>query len=132
MKNAILNGVDGIKGGLIDSYVAGAYKDDLAEKYGIRVGTVFDHQFAYGFAASSSLNDNAFEKCMRRALSTKESEIIANIQKQMQALPVSTLNAYFSSNKALTKQSNIVCRNIGNFYLMDAVLQGWPVVVLIL
>ena len=88
MKTAILDKEDKITGGLIDSYVAGAFSSLLDQSTGLRVGTVFDYQFAYGFAISSTLNENTFQKCMRRALSTKESEIIASIQKEMKALPV--------------------------------------------
>eukprot|EP00794_Sanderia_malayensis_P017659 gene17659-19417_t len=123
MKKAILNGEDKIKGGLIDSYVAGAYKDILQESTGIRVGTVFDHQFAYGFAASNSLNDNAFEKCMRRALSTKESEIIANIQKEMKALPESSKSAaeekssdLFDPNSQIFKTAVFACLGMIAFF----------------
>lgn len=93
MKTAILDKEDKITGGLIDSYVAGAFSSLLDQSTGLRVGTVFDYQFAYGFAISSTLNENTFQKCMRRALSTKESEIIASIQKEMKALPESSKSA---------------------------------------
>lgn len=128
IRKAILNKEDKIKGGLIDSYVAGAYKNELAESTGIRVGTVFDHQFAYGFAASSSLNDNSFEKCMRRALSTKESEIIANIQKQMQALPESAKSAaeekssnLFDPSSTIFKTAVYACLGMIAFFTMIGV-----------
>ena len=96
MKNAILKPEDSITGGLIDSYVAGAYQEQLAESTGLRVSTVFDHQFAYGFAITNSLaKDSSFERCMRRSLSTKESEITTVIQKKMKALPVSKVISLF-------------------------------------
>lgn len=87
-KTAILEKKDNVAGGLIDSYVAGEYQEDLAESFGLKVATVFDHQFAYGFAISNTLNDNDVERCMRRALSTMESNITSIIQKEMKALPV--------------------------------------------
>jgi len=77
-----------IDGGLIDSYVAGEEKDKLSEADGLRVGTVFDHQFAYGFVISEALVSNKnIERCLRRTLSTKESMITQMIQNQMEALP---------------------------------------------
>ena len=91
LRDAILKKEDDITGGLIDSYVAGEYQDDLKESLGIRVGTVFDHQFAYGFVIAGQLQDNEFERCMRRTLSTKESEVTQTIQKKMKALPVSEM-----------------------------------------
>lgn len=86
--DAIINDAE-ITGGLIDSYVAGYEKDQLSEDKGLRVGTVFDHQFAYGFVISNKLAENAdIERCLRRQLSTLESWITDQIQSQMTALPV--------------------------------------------
>ena len=98
----IKNKEDDVTGGLIDSYVAGYETNQklLAESNGLRVGTVFDHQFAYGFVISNQLLNNAeIEKCLRRTLSTKESWITEQIQKNMKALPVSLM----ISNISLTR-----------------------------
>ncbi|XP_057304472.1 uncharacterized protein LOC130641614 [Hydractinia symbiolongicarpus] len=85
--DAIINDAE-ITGGLIDSYVAGYEKEQLSEDKGLRVGTVFDHQFAYGFVISNKLAENAdIERCLRRQLSTLESWITDQIQSQMTALP---------------------------------------------
>eukprot|EP00112_Aurelia_sp_Birch-Aquarium-sp1_P002972 Seg1332.2 transcript_id=Seg1332.2/GoldUCD/mRNA.D3Y31 product="Potassium voltage-gated channel subfamily F member 1" protein_id=Seg1332.2/GoldUCD/D3Y31 len=109
MKNAILKPEESITGGLIDSYVAGAYQAQLAESTGLRVSTVFDHQFAYGFAITNTLaKDSSFERCMRRSLSTKESEITTVIQKKMKALPESSKSAAEEkSSNLFDPQSNI-------------------------
>ena len=88
-QEAILVPKDKVVGGLIDSYVAGAHKDLLSQAKGLKVATVFDHQFAYGFAIANALNDNDVERCLRRQLSTMESEITRTIQEMMEALPVS-------------------------------------------
>ena len=91
LKSAVLAKKDNIVGGLIDSYVAGEYSTELDESTGLKVATVFDHQFAYGFAISNSLNDNDVERCMRRTLSTMESKITNIIQEKMNALKVRLL-----------------------------------------
>ena len=82
-------GDDAVNGGLIDSYVAGYHKEKLSEALGFRVGTVFDHQFAYGFVTAGGLAEPEFERCLRRTLSTKESWVTSKIQEEMKALPVS-------------------------------------------
>lgn len=79
-----------VDGGLIDSYVAGHDQEKLKESVGLRVGTVFDHQFAYGFVITNELlNNQNIERCLRRTLSTQESMITSKIQEDMNALPVS-------------------------------------------
>ena len=88
LKSAILTEKDKVVGGLIDSYVAGEYSTELSESTGLKVATVFDHQFAYGFAISNTLNNNDVERCMRRTLSTMESRITNIIQEKMKALKV--------------------------------------------
>ena len=89
--NKKYTGDDSVDGGLIDSYVAGHAKSQLDESVGLRVGTVFDHQFAYGFVITNQLVQNQnIERCLRRMLSTKESMITEKIQMGMKALPVCT------------------------------------------
>lgn len=78
-----------IAGGLIDSYVAGYNQKKLAESEGVKVGTVFDHQFAYGFVTGAAMDKTLITNCLRRALSTMESEITDIIKNDMEALPVS-------------------------------------------
>lgn len=85
---SILDTTSEVSGGLIDSYVAGHEKEKLSESKGLRVGTVFDHQFAYGFVISDSLETQLVERCLRRTLSTEESYITNQIQEGMEALPV--------------------------------------------
>ena len=86
-------GDETVDGGLIDSYVAGHAKSQLDESVGLRVGTVFDHQFAYGFVITNQLVQNQnIERCLRRMLSTKESMITEKIQMGMKALPVCSRN----------------------------------------
>lgn len=93
LKSAILTEKDKVVGGLIDSYVAGEYSTELSESTGLKVATVFDHQFAYGFAISNTLNNNDVERCMRRTLSTMESRITNIIQEKMKALKESSKSA---------------------------------------
>ena len=86
-------GDETVDGGLIDSYVAGHAKSQLDESVGLRVGTVFDHQFAYGFVITNQLVQNQnIERCLRRMLSTKESMITEKFQMGMKALPVCSRN----------------------------------------
>ena len=84
-----LNDGTSIKGGLIDSYVAGHNQDQLAETEGVKVGNVIDHQYAYGFVTGASLEKTLITNCFRRVLSVMEGEITEIIQKDMNALPVS-------------------------------------------
>ena len=88
----ILNDSDSdnsVSGGLIDSYVAGEWTDTLSESKGLRVGTVFDHQFAYGLVTAGNLATPEFERCVRRELSSLEYWITSRIQEDLHALPVS-------------------------------------------
>lgn len=83
-----ITGDDPPVAGLIDSYVAGHEKDKLREEDGVRVAKIFDHQFAYGFVITNELSeDKEIEKCIRRELSNKESWIVEQIQRNMNALP---------------------------------------------
>ncbi|XP_065052402.1 uncharacterized protein LOC135681732 [Rhopilema esculentum] len=100
-QEAILVPKDKVVGGLIDSYVAGAHKDLLSQAKGLKVATVFDHQFAYGFAIANALNDNDVERCLRRQLSTMESEITRTIQEMMEALPDSSKSAAEEKSSSL-------------------------------
>ena len=95
MKNAIINKEDDTIGGLLDSYVAGywAQNEDndfkpLADPQ-LRVGTVFDHQFAYGFVLAGDYKDNDdFEKCTRKKLNSMETEITKIIQQDAKTMEV--------------------------------------------
>lgn len=78
-----------IKGGLIDSYVAGHNKAKLSETEGVKVGNVIDYQYAYGFVTGASLEKTLITNCLRRVLSVMEHEITEIIKKDMNALPVS-------------------------------------------
>ncbi|XP_028393402.1 uncharacterized protein LOC114517780 [Dendronephthya gigantea] len=87
MKNAIINKEDDTIGGLLDSYVAGYWaqnKDNVAQPLAdplLQVGTVFDHQFAYGFVIAAGYEKNEeFEKCTRKKLNSMETEITKIIQ----------------------------------------------------
>jgi len=82
-----LNAEDAVAGGLIDSYVAGHHNTTLSELEGVKVGTIFDHQFAYGFVTGSALETPLITNCLRRALSTMESKITDIIKNKMTALP---------------------------------------------
>lgn len=78
-----------IKGGLLDSYVAGHNQVQLAETEGVKVGNVIDYQYAYGFVTVASLEKTLITNCFRRVLSVMEREITEMIKKDMNALPVS-------------------------------------------
>lgn len=87
MKNAIINKEDDVTGGLLDSYVAGYWAQNtdntmkpLADPL-LRVGTVFDHQFTYGFVIAGAFEKNEpFEKCTRKKLNSMETVITKIIQ----------------------------------------------------
>lgn len=54
----------------------------------LRVGTVLDHQFAYGFVITGRLKKDATEKCMRKKLNSMETEITQIIQEQAKTMEV--------------------------------------------
>ena len=56
---------------------------------GYRVGTVFDHQFAYGFVTAGPLATPEFERCLRRGFNGLEYWITEQIQEALRAFPVS-------------------------------------------
>lgn len=95
MKNAIINQEDDVIGGLLDSYVAGYWaqnKDNFATPLKdplLRVGTVFDHQFAYGFVIAGAFEKNEeFEKCSRKKLNSMETDITKIIQADAKTMEV--------------------------------------------
>ncbi len=96
MKNAIINKENDILGGLLDGYVAGYWAQNtdntmtpLADPR-LRVGTVFDHQFAYGFVIAGEHygKNEEFKKCTRKKLNSMETEITTIIQKDAKTMEV--------------------------------------------
>lgn len=87
MKDAIIKKEGEVIGGLLDSYVAGYWaqntdndKKPLADPQ-LHVGTVFDHQFAYGFVIAGAFEKNEqFETCTRKKLNSMETDITKIIQ----------------------------------------------------
>lgn len=81
-----------VTGALLDSYVAGYWakvaSDPVLKNQDLRVGTVLDHQFAYGFVIAGTLNNEATEKCMRKKLNSMETEITTIIQKKAETMEV--------------------------------------------
>ena len=96
MKDAILGegGEKPVTGALLDSYVAGYWAKDkdaneLLKDTRLRVGTVLDHQFAYGFVIAGDLKNSDFEKCMRKKLNSMETDITKIIQNRAKTMEVS-------------------------------------------
>lgn len=96
LKNSILSENSAITGALLDSYVAGYYADKATLKdkailnhADLRVGTVIDHQFAYGFVVHGELNNQDFTKCLRQKLNRMETDITAIIQARAKTMDVS-------------------------------------------
>lgn len=79
-------------GALLDSYVAGYWAriapNKILKDDNLRVGTVLDHQFAYGFVIAGKLNDENFGRCMRKNLNSMETKITNIIQKQAKTMEV--------------------------------------------
>ena len=92
LKDAIIGADSKITGALLDSYVAGYWANSAANTVlkdnNLRVGTVLDHQFAYGFVIAGALNNDATEKCMRKKLNSMETEITTIIQEKAQTMEV--------------------------------------------
>lgn len=93
LKNAVTDVQSKITGALLDSYVAGYWANNgenpVLKDNNLRVGTVLDHQFAYGFVITGDLQkDAATEKCMRKKLNSMETEITEIIQKSAQTMEV--------------------------------------------
>lgn len=90
-------------GALLDSYVAGFWARDAQDKVlkddDLRVGTVIDHQFAYGFVVDGVLKQEKFTKCLRQKLNRMETDITSIIQSQAKTMEVSSLLRRSSSLK---------------------------------
>jgi len=88
LKDAVLN--TDVNGALLDSYVAGYWAkiapSPVLKDPNLRVGTVLDKQFAYGFVISGALENEATEKCMRKKLNSMETEITTIIQHKAQTM----------------------------------------------
>lgn len=95
MKDAIIKKEGEVIGGLLDSYVAGYWaqntdndKKPLADPQ-LHVGTVFDHQFAYGFVIAGAFEKNEqFETCTRKKLNSMETDITKIIQADAKTMEV--------------------------------------------
>lgn len=94
LKDAVLN--TDVNGALLDSYVAGYWAkiapSAVLKDPNLRVGTVLDKQFAYGFVISGVLENEATEKCMRKKLNSMETEITTIIQHKAQTMEVKLFN----------------------------------------
>ena len=92
LKNAVTDVQSKITGALLDSYVAGYWANNgenpVLKDNNLRVGTVLDHQFAYGFVITGRLQNDKTEKCMRKKLNSMETEITEIIQKSAQTMEV--------------------------------------------
>ena len=81
-----------VSGALLDSYVAGYWATSAPNKVlkdsNLRVGTVLDHQFAYGFVIAGELQKEETEKCMRKKLNSMETEITSTIQEKAKTMEV--------------------------------------------
>ena len=90
LKDAVMN--TKVTGALLDSYVAGYWAnsapDPVLKDTNLRVGTVIDKQFAYGFVIAGALQNPATEKCMRKKLNSMETEITTIIQEKAQTMEV--------------------------------------------
>lgn len=79
-----------VQGALLDSYVAGYWAkidpSKVLKDSSLRVGTVLDHQFAYGFVIAGALENDATKKCMRKKLNSMETEITTIIQEKAQTM----------------------------------------------
>lgn len=79
-----------VSGALLDSYVAGYWATTAPNKVlkdsNLRVGTVLDHQFAYGFVIAGELEKDDTTKCMRKKLNSMETEITSIIQEQAKTM----------------------------------------------
>ena len=84
-----------VTGALLDSYVAGYWakvaKPAVLNNPDLRVGTVLDHQFAYGFVIAGALTNDATEKCMRKKLNSMETDITTIIQQMAETMEVTEL-----------------------------------------
>ncbi|KAK2554275.1 hypothetical protein P5673_024279, partial [Acropora cervicornis] len=79
-----------VSGALLDSYVAGYWATSAPNKVlkdsNLRVGTVLDHQFAYGFVIAGELEKDDTTKCMRKKLNSMETEITSIIQEKAKTM----------------------------------------------
>ena len=84
LKDAVLSEDPKFTGALLDSYVAGYWakisESKILQDTNLRVGTVLDHQFAYGFVIAGVLQNNNLQKCMRKKLNSMETEVTNIIQ----------------------------------------------------
>ena len=92
LRDAVIKQDPKVTGALLDSYVAGYWakvaSDPVLKNSDLRVGTVLDHQFAYGFVIAGSLDNDATKKCMRKKLNSMETEITTIIQQQAKTMEV--------------------------------------------
>lgn len=120
LKDAIIGADSKITGALLDSYVAGYWANSAANTVlkdnNLRVGTVLDHQFAYGFVIAGALNNDATEKCMRKKLNSMETEITTIIQQKAQTMEdtessaaVEKTNNLFDAESPMFKKAIYTC-----------------------
>ena len=99
LKDAVMSTNPKFTGALLDSYVAGYWAklaaDPILNDDNLRVGTVLDHQFAYGFVIAGALEGVPdIDRCMRKKLNSMETEITNTIQEKARTMEV---NAFLLS-----------------------------------
>ena len=98
-----------VSGALLDSYVAGYWAriapNSVLKDSNLRVGTVLDHQFAYGFVIAGALQNDVTERCMRKKLNSMETDITAIIQEKAKTMEVKK-NPHFVRVTSHLNESN--------------------------
>ena len=77
----------GNDGGLIDSYVAGFYKELFDEEKGYIVSEVFDYQFMYGLVLTNELENVNISSCISKTMNTEDKYITNLISENINSLP---------------------------------------------
>lgn len=116
-------------GGLIDSYVGGASEVLKDESNGFYIQEVFEHQFMYGFVLSNEFAKTGMTKCLIKAVTLREDDIIKMVSTKIHPLPelnedkyTSLTTSVFSATSIVFQMTAIRCAVIIGVFLLCGII----------
>ena len=92
--SALKNRQDGLKGALVDTYVAGDVKE-FSDK-GLRVNKILDYSSYYGIVfGDGQMAENEFQKCLDNYVLLHKAEISKTVEEKTNPMKVRMLSIWF-------------------------------------
>lgn len=106
-----LRSQSGVKGALLDTYVAGYYKDIFSPENGFRIADIIDKTPAYGLSLhGQDYNTSGFRKCFLRYMSLSLGEVVKIIQSMTSTIKVCYV--FFANCYTIKINLKVLCYKI--------------------